>query len=49
VDLPEGMPKDTFRDLQKVWICGQQLKISKAAGDTPPPKKKEKSYTPKRG
>ena len=49
VDLPQGMPKETFRDLQKVWICGQQLKISKAAGDTPPPKRKEKNYTPKRG
>ena len=49
VDLPEGMPKDTFNDLHKAWICGQQLKISKAGGPTPPPKKKEKSYTPKRG
>ena len=29
VDLPEGMPRETFRDLQKVWVCGQQLKISR--------------------
>ncbi|MBI3171565.1 MAG: DbpA RNA binding domain-containing protein, partial [Hydrocarboniphaga effusa] len=29
VDLPEGMPKETFRDLQKVWVCGQQLRISR--------------------
>ncbi|PPE75421.1 ATP-dependent RNA helicase [Solimonas fluminis] len=44
VDLPQGMPKDVYRDLQKTWVCGQQLRISRA-GDTPelpystPPKK----------
>jgi len=34
VDLPEGMPKEVFRHLQKVWVCGRQLRISLA--DTPP-------------
>ena len=35
VDLPEGMPKKIFRDLQKVWVCGRQLQISRLAdGDT---------------
>jgi len=29
VDLPEGMPKEIFRELQKVWVAGQQLRISK--------------------
>jgi ATP-dependent RNA helicase DeaD len=29
VDLPKGMPKEVFRDLKKVWVCGQQLKISR--------------------
>ena len=29
VDLPDGMPKETFRDLQKVWVSGQQLRISR--------------------
>jgi ATP-dependent RNA helicase DeaD len=29
VDLPEGMPKEVFRHLQKVWVSGQQLKISR--------------------
>ncbi len=29
VDLPEGMPKEIFRDLQKVWVAGQQLRLSK--------------------
>ncbi len=33
VDLPEGMPKEIFRDLQKVWVAGQQLKITKVSGD----------------
>ena len=28
IDLPEGMPKDVFKDLKKVWVLGQQLKIS---------------------
>ena len=28
VDLPEGMPKDIFNDLKKVWVSGQQLRIS---------------------
>ncbi|HED30128.1 MAG TPA: DEAD/DEAH box helicase [Prosthecochloris aestuarii] len=30
VNLPEGMPKDLFRDLKRVWVCGQQLKISRS-------------------
>ena len=29
VDLPLGMPKDIFQDLKKVWVCNQQLKISR--------------------
>ena len=29
VDLPEGMPKELFKTLKKVWVSGQQLKISK--------------------
>jgi ATP-dependent RNA helicase DeaD len=29
VDLPSGMPGDVFHDLKKVWVCGQQLKISR--------------------
>jgi ATP-dependent RNA helicase DeaD len=30
VDLPQDMPSATFRQLQKVWVCGQQLQISPA-------------------
>jgi ATP-dependent RNA helicase DeaD len=31
VDLPDGMPRDVFNDLKKVWVSGQQLKISRLA------------------
>jgi ATP-dependent RNA helicase DeaD len=36
VDLPEGMPKQIFRDLQKTRVGGQELRISRA--DAPQPK-----------
>ncbi len=29
VDLPEGMPKDVFNMLKKVWVSGRQLEISR--------------------
>ncbi len=29
IDLPEGMPKAIFNDLKKIWVSGQQLKISR--------------------
>ena len=29
IDLPEGMPKQVFKDLKKVWVSGQQLQISR--------------------
>lgn len=29
VDLPVGMPRKIFRDLQKAWVVGQQLRISR--------------------
>lgn len=35
VDLPDGMPKEIFQDLQKVWVSGQALRISRL-GDKPP-------------
>lgn len=28
VDLPEGMPRDVYRALKKVWVCQKQLNIS---------------------
>ena len=33
IDLPEGMPKDVFKDLKKVWVSGQQLNISSIKKD----------------
>jgi len=36
VDLPSGMPKEVFNDLKKVWVSGQQLKISRVSGDDQP-------------
>lgn len=29
LDLPEGMPRAVLKLLKKVWVCGQQLKISR--------------------
>jgi ATP-dependent RNA helicase DeaD len=31
VELPMGMPKDVFKDLRKVWVCGKQLNLSRMA------------------
>jgi len=38
IDLPEGMPKDIFNDLKKVWVSGQQLKISHLENERSPGK-----------
>jgi ATP-dependent RNA helicase DeaD len=41
VDLPEGMPTETFKQLQKAWVCGQKLAIRVESGGeerAPPPK-----------
>ena len=35
VDLPEGMPRDIFRNLQKVRVVGQELRISRVDGKPP--------------
>jgi len=43
VDLPEGMPKAIFQDLQQIWVCGQKLDASVLSGDSgseSPPKKR---------
>ncbi len=33
VDLPDGMPKEVFSDLKKVWVSGQKLNISTFTGE----------------
>ena len=47
VDLPVGMPREVFRDLKKVWVCGVQLRMSRP-GDGPPPMAKHPTR-PKKG
>jgi ATP-dependent RNA helicase DeaD len=36
VDLPEGMPSDVFKLLKKVWVSGQQLRITRGGEDAEP-------------
>src|SRR3984893_10379571 len=37
VDLPEGMPKEIFKDLQKVRVVGRELRISRVSEKPPKP------------
>ncbi len=41
IDLPETMPVEIFRHLKKVWVSGQQLRITRGseAPDSAPPRK----------
>jgi ATP-dependent RNA helicase DeaD len=32
IELPEGMPKDIFKLLKKVWVSGRQLQITRVEG-----------------
>ena len=34
IDLPEGMPQEIFKHLKKVWVSGQQLRITRG-GEEP--------------
>ena len=43
IDLPEGMPKAIYKDLKKVWVCGQKLQISNL--DKTRPKKSGKNLS----
>jgi len=43
VDLPDGMPKEVFNDLKKVWVSGQQLNISRSGDAVIAEKKSGKS------
>ena len=42
VELPPGMPKDIFRDLRKVWVCGRLLAISRLDKERKPERKVRK-------
>ncbi len=37
VDLPEGMPKNIFKELQKVRVAGRELRISRVSEKPPKP------------
>ncbi|MDX8408498.1 MAG: DEAD/DEAH box helicase [Mariprofundales bacterium] len=37
IDLPEGMPRNIFKTLGQVWVCEQQLNISKLDGERDEP------------
>jgi ATP-dependent RNA helicase DeaD len=37
VDLPDGMPKEIFRELQKVRVAGRELRISRVSEKPPKP------------
>ena len=52
IDLPEGMPKDLFQQLQKVWVGNKQLNISLAgssdsAGSDEPARRAKRSGKPR--
>lgn len=42
VDLPEGMPKEIYKDLKKTWVSGQQLRISLFDNEQQPRKPKSR-------
>jgi ATP-dependent RNA helicase DeaD len=46
VDLPSGMPKEIFRQLQKVRVGGQQLQISRALKSHVEKLRRERPSTP---
>ncbi|HEV7490142.1 MAG TPA: DEAD/DEAH box helicase [Rhodanobacteraceae bacterium] len=51
VDLPEGMPSDVFKLLKKVWVSGQQLRITRSS-DAPgahPPDRASRDLVPRHG
>ena len=46
IDLPKGMPNDTFHALKNIWVAGQKLGISRM-GDKQRPETPAKSSSPK--
>ena len=51
VDLPDGMPKEVFEHLKKVWVSQQQLRIKEWDGDDSgageaPPRRRGGGYRP---
>ncbi len=52
VDLPAGMPKETFHALKKTWVCQRRLNITPIGGERKKeksrPRKKKKARKPSR-
>jgi ATP-dependent RNA helicase DeaD len=49
VDLPEGMPKEIFKELKKTRVAGHQLRISRSANaDAPRPNRNKPATNKKR-
>ena len=48
IDLPEGMPKELLYTLKKVWVSGQQLKISSLSDGGAPKRSKKTTEDTKR-
>ena len=52
IDLPEGMPSEIFKHLKKVWVSGQQLRITRGSDEPDfgkprkPPSPKPPSFKP---
>ncbi len=47
VDLPEGMPSDVFKLLKKVWVSGQQLRITRGGDDEAPRDRHPSKFKPR--
>jgi ATP-dependent RNA helicase DeaD len=47
VDLPEGMPKEIFKQLQKVRVAGRELRISRVTEKPPKPPRAKLSARPR--
>jgi len=48
IDLPQGMPKDLFQQLRKVWVCNKQLEISLMSSNAPQAREGDNSERPRK-
>ncbi len=48
VELPPGMPREILKDLKKVWVCGQRLKISRIGPRVPDQTQERSKPKPKK-
>ncbi|MEO7065126.1 MAG: DEAD/DEAH box helicase [Dokdonella sp.] len=47
IDLPEGMPQEIFKHLKKVWVSGQQLRITRGGEEPDLSKSERRAHSPK--